>query len=549
MRAVLLCPRTRTGSARALGCCLVLSLVLPFAVSAKESLISGSEGAVARGEFIRSAVKTLRLPLVDGGELPYGRIPKALRPYVQTAYDRQALEVFGNDLRHGRAITRGEALQILMRLQNLRVKKVKVQYLDVDVSGPEGEAVQIAVDKQWLKPEGGDNFGVDSFLMAKESKLLLRRIGRGVTGDDVPGGTVQEVVPTIRVKLQVQKPQPFPKEEILQTIWQLLQQQYLYKDKLKADEAAYKAAEGLVESLNDPYTVFMRPTRSEQFQTQIQGELSGIGAQVELKGNVLVIVAPIEGSPAQKAGLLPGDEVLSVDGSSIAGLSLEDAVMKIRGPKGTTVKLRVRRNGVEFDVPVVRDVIKVPEIEISFQGTIAVVKLHQFGQTTERDLRMLMKKVQEQRPTGLVLDLRNNPGGLLHAAEIVLSNFLPLGSPIAQIATLDQKTVDVTEEPPTIVETVRMVVIVNKGSASASEIVAGALQDAKRAKIIGQQTFGKGTVQQLLQFRDGSTLKMTIAEWLTPAGRKIDGVGVEPDMLVEEEERDGPLRKALDILR
>jgi carboxyl-terminal processing protease len=395
-----------------------------------------------------------------------------------------------------------------------------------------------------MKPVRKNLFGVSRPLTGKEARLLLRRVVQGVPAkDDSP-------VPKVRINIRVPK-EELPKSDILNTIWQLLTEQYLYREKLKPDEAAYRAAEALVESLGDPYTVFMRPVKNEQFQTQIQGEITGIGAQVELRSGVLVIVSPLKGSPAEKAGLLPGDEIHAVDGESLKGLGLEDAVGKVRGPKGTTVKLRIHRNGAEFDVTVIRDVVRVPEIEISFQGSIAIVKLHQFGQITERDLRSLMEKVQEQKPTGLVLDLRNNPGGLLHAAEVVLSNFVPQGSPVAVILSPEQEYTELTDDPPTIGASIPVVVLVNKGSASASEIVAGALQDAKRARVIGEQTFGKGYVQQVLQFNDGSSLKMTIAEYLTPSRHKVDGIGITPDRVIPMEAggRDTQLLEALDLLR
>jgi carboxyl-terminal processing protease len=178
------------------------------------------------------------------------------------------------------------------------------------------------------------------------------------------------------------------------------------------------------------------------------------------------------------------------------------------------------------------------------------VKLVQFGSLTEKELRSLMTDIQAEKPAGVILDLRNNPGGLLHAAQLVLSNFLPKGSSIATIAARSQKYDDVTEDEPTIASTVPVVVLVNGGSASASEIVAGALQDYKRATIVGEKTFGKGTVQQIVEFRDGSGLKMTIAEWLTPKGRKIDGVGVTPDVVIAlSTDRDEQLLKAVSIIR
>jgi carboxyl-terminal processing protease len=228
-----------------------------------------------------------------------------------------------------------------------------------------------------------------------------------------------------------------------------------------------------------------------------------------------------------------------------------ESVAKVRGPKGSNVILGIRRDGTEMNITVMRDLIQVPEIIITKQQNVTIVKIVQFGNKTDRELRSIMAEIEEERPRGIIIDLRNNPGGLLHAADVVVSNFLPHGSTVARIKSRTDDYTEKTMDPPTISSDVPVVVLVNKGSASASEIVAGALQDAKRATIVGEKTFGKGTVQQIMEFLNGSGLKMTIAEWFTPAGRKIDGVGITPDVEVaaSEDNRDVQLLKALDLIR
>jgi carboxyl-terminal processing protease len=288
---------------------------------------------------------------------------------------------------------------------------------------------------------------------------------------------------------------------------------------------------------------------AQDFKTRIDGEVTGIGAQVEDRDGVLTIVAPLKGSPADRANLKAGDQILEVNGESLKGLNLNEAVAKVRGPKGSEVALLIRRGGAEFKVSVVRDTVRIAEVTVSWHGKISIVEVAQFGKTTQNELRGLMTRVMDENPTGIVIDLRNNPGGLLDAAEIMVSNFLPKGSTVAQIKsrskTFDRKTVN----EPIVPDNVPLVVLVNGGSASASEIVAGALSDAGRAKIVGTKTFGKGTVQELLQFNDLSSLKITVAEWLTPSGRKIDGIGLTPDIIVQPSDRDEQLRRALDLLR
>lgn len=505
-----------------------------------------AETNISRGDFIRNAVKALKIPLDDDVEEPTERLPKALIPYIGAAHKRGALKIFGSAIDHAQVVTRGEAIWVLMELQSLGGSTAvrAGTFSDVPSSSPYAKAVQMAIDRQWMKPYRPKIFGIARPLAARESTLLLKRVQKA------PAQRTNEETGTSTIRVQLKtKERPLPKDSILTAIWSILNEQYLYQSKINPDDAAYKAAEGLVQSLNDPYTVFMRPSSNKNFMSRIEGEVSGIGAQVEQKNGVLIIVSPLKGSPAEKAGLLPGDEILKANGESLQGLSFEDAVNKVRGPKGSSVKLTIRRNGGEMEISVVRDTVKVPEIEISFQGDIGVVKLHQFGQITERDLRLHMADIQKKNPKGIVLDLRNNPGGLLHAADVVVSNFLPEGSVVAQITSPDKNSNEVTTDMPTILASVPVVVLVNKGSASASEIVAGALQDAKRATIVGEKTFGKGTVQQVLQFTDGSSLKMTVAEWMTPSGRKIDQVGIEPDFVVPEGDRDEPMLKALELLR
>lgn len=517
---------------------------LARAATAPQAVRVRSTAAVTRGDFLRSAMKSLKVTLMeDRKKLPYRRIPKALEPYVQTAYELGVVKGWGYDASFQQPVTRGEAAELVVLLNNAS-KVSKRRFADVDAKTARGRAILTAVEEGWMKPENSRLFGAAAPLTRSESASLLLAAG----GDAVEKAESGKNVPVLRIKINSVK-KPLPNQEVLEKIWHLLTTDYLYKDKLKYDEAGFKAVEGLIQSAADPYTTFMRPSSARNFQQQMEGEVTGIGAQVEQKEGTIIIVTPLSGSPAEKAGLQPGDFILSVDGKTLSGLSFEDAVNRIRGPKDTQVQLHINRNGSEFDVTVTRDIIKIPEVEISWRGEIAVVKLIQFGETTDKHLRGDMEDVQKRSPKGLILDLRNNPGGLLHAAGVVLSNFLPEGSVFATIETPDGSRKEITEEAPTIGQDVKIVVLVNKGSASASEIVAGALQDTKRATILGEKTYGKGSVQQVYPMPDGSKFKMTVATWKTPKGRIIDGNGVEPDILVEKGDRDEQMIRALDILR
>lgn len=527
----------------------VLFMALPCslaAASVADVLRTGDNGAVSRGEFVRAAVQIIGIPAADR-VLPYRRVPQSLVPSVQAAYAKGALAVFGEELFPARPILRGEALAILASLKGLSADPA-TGFRDLrGLHASIAVAVQVAIDQQWMEPQSSGVFGAKEILHGKDARILLRKVmGEGGIEEDEDGP------PTIRINftgVQQRSTGVLPKSQILEALWQIINDDYLHADKIDANEAAYSAAESIVGSLKDPYSVFYRPAGARDFQTRINGEVSGIGAQVEDKDGILTIVTPLTGSPAEKSGLKPGDQILAVDGVSIVGMPYEEAVDKVRGPKGSTVLLQIRRSGSTFDVSVMRDTIKVPEITISWQEEIAVVQLLQFGKLTDTDLRPEMVHIQEQEPKGIILDLRNNPGGLLHAATSVVNNFLTKGSPVAIIRSRSGEEVDRTDMEPTIDSGVPVVVLVNGGSASAAEIVAGALQDAGRVTVIGEKTFGKGTVQEVLEFNDQSSLKLTIAEWLTPKGRKIDGVGVQPDLVVPYSDRDDQMAKALEILK
>lgn len=531
---------------------IFLFLTIPATSFGASPLPADDAAVVSRGDFLRAAIIQLAVP-VSPKAVPTGTytraVPKALQPYVSAAEKQNALQLFGKDLGLSKTITRGESAALMALLLNAKPSGSAMTFTDIKEGSLIERGARVAVERGWMQSVRSTFFGADRSLTSKEAKEIFGKASG--TPNTEMGPTGQVKIPSKTIKVNTANAPALPESSLLQTVWQLLNQQYYYTDKIDNAEAGYKAAEGLVNSLNDPYTVFMRPVDAKQFQTQIDGQVSGIGAQVEYADNALMVVSPISGSPAQKAGLKAGDKITKVDGTSLAGLTLSSAVDKIRGPKGTTVKLTVIRDGSEMEIDVIRDTVKLPEIDISMQDDIAVIRLVQFGQTTDTQLRSLMVEVAAKNPKGIVLDLRNNPGGLLHAAEMTLSNFLPMGSTVAIIKSKGDSFTEVTSDKPTIDADTPMVVLMNKGSASASEIVAGALQDYKRAIVIGEKSFGKGTVQQIVEFKDGSSLKMTIAEWHTPKDRTINHLGLDPDVPVVAGDgtRDEQLLKALDLLR
>ncbi len=327
----------------------------------------------------------------------------------------------------------------------------------------------------------------------------------------------------------------------------------------ESDNATYAAIRGVLSQVEDPNTSFMSPDEADFFRENLQGSFEGIGARVDWDMNfdTVRIVEPFENQPAWEAGIKRDDFITHVDGEEIIGTDLTSAIEKIRGPKGSTVVLTIVRLTEEapFDVEVVRDRIEIPTIETkTVGGDIAYVRLNTFNENAGALVRDAVTAALEQKPSALIFDLRGNPGGLLRQAVEVASVFLPKGEPVLIERFSDGKEdIYVTEDAPVTTD-LPVVVLVNEGSASASEIVAGAIQDKARGQLVGGTTYGKGSVQLPQTLSDGSILRVTIARWFTPDDRTIDGAGLAPDVAVEltdadrQAQRDPQLDKAIELL-
>jgi carboxyl-terminal processing protease len=320
----------------------------------------------------------------------------------------------------------------------------------------------------------------------------------------------------------------------------------------------YGAINGMVEALGDPYSSFMEPDATKSFMEDLSGEISGIGAQIEEKDNKIIIVAPLPGSPAEKIGIKPQDQVVKIDGTDTTNMALNEAIDRIRGKAGTKVKLSVIHSGsttpVEYEIT--RETIKVESVNWKMlPGNIGYIQITQFGDDTTDLFKQAAKEIDAKNPKGVIIDLRSNPGGYLETAVDVSSMFDKDKVVVQEKykdGHIDQSK---TNNSDPILGKYKVIVLVDGGSASASEIVAGALQDWGKAKLVGQKTFGKGSVQELENLNGGSTLRITVAKWLTPNGRTIDGTGLEPDYVVEFSQadedagKDPQLDKALELLK
>ena len=324
--------------------------------------------------------------------------------------------------------------------------------------------------------------------------------------------------------------------------WTSLRRELLNKSYAGTDES-YEAIRGMLASLDDPYTRFLDPKEFKQMQIDTSGELTGVGIQITLDKDTkdIVVVSPIEGTPASKAGVQPKDVIVSVDGKSTKGMTTEDAVKLIRGKEGTEVTLGLRRKGAVVMVPLKRARIEINAVESRLStgqdGTkVGYIRLKQFNAKASREMRTAIRNLEQKGAQGFVLDLRSNPGGLLEASVDIARQWLDEGT-IVSTKTRDGIQ-NVRRATGSALTNRPVVVLVNEGSASASEILSGALQDNNRAVLVGQKTFGKGLVQSVRGLSDGSGLTVTIAKYLTPKGTDIHKNGIRPDIPIELSEKE-----------
>lgn len=339
-------------------------------------------------------------------------------------------------------------------------------------------------------------------------------------------------------------------------IWRIVKKQY-FGEQVDDQKLFYGALSGIVGALKDPYSVFFDPETTKKFNEELAGTFQGIGAEIGMKKEMIVVVAPLPNSPAERAGLHAGDIIVAIDGKDTGGMSTDMAVSLIRGKKGTVVKLTMFREGFKEpkEFSITRDDIKIESVTWKMMDRFAYIKITHFNADTTPMFGRALRELLAKNPKGLIVDLRNDPGGYLESAVEVTSEWLPKGSVVViQHASETDEEQFVSEKNPRL-ESMPTVVLVNGGSASASEIMAGALQDYKKATLIGEKTFGKGSVQNYEPLRDGSSIKITVAEWLTPKRRSINKHGIEPDIKVErtredyEAGKDPQLDRAISFLK
>ncbi len=323
----------------------------------------------------------------------------------------------------------------------------------------------------------------------------------------------------------------------LPQVYETIKNYFYQPERVDDQQALYGALKGVVEELDDPYSEFFNPSDLENFESSLEGEFSGVGIEISIKDKVLTVIAPLSGTPAEAAGIQAGDKILKIDGESTEGITLSEAAMKIRGEIGTIVTLTVlHKDDTQEDIPVVRDKITVVALtsKLVNDDRIGYIHLSRFDSNVTLELDKAIASFDLNKLDGIILDMRNNPGGLLSAAISVSSRFVDKGVIVSTKSRIsgDQNYYSSGNRVPNL----PIVILINGGTASAAEITAGAIRDHEMGILIGEQSFGKGVIQQLFNYADGSGLKLTIGEYKTPNGQAVQGVGLTPDIEVGEDE-------------
>ncbi len=520
---------------------------------------------INKAEFIKYLVKlnSEEFQPSSTADLPFSdtRNNAWYASYLKEAIELGILDASDDKAYPYKKLTIAEALELLFKSRGVAIPdsyEGNVPYKDVANSDRWAPLIMKAVEIDVVTPDKAKTFGLYKRLSRGRAAHIIWRMDLAKIPENQKkspnvkdSGDAQEVVINLGSTINnydngIQK---------VIDVWSIINNNYLDRasfDKEAASEAAIRA---ILEELDDQYSTYLNREENAAFSDDLDGTVEGIGAFVGLEENEqITIISPIQDSPAQKAGLKAGDIINKVNGRSTIGMSLEEAVSYIKGPRGTKVKLEIKRGGKTFTVDVTRDVVNIESVayETIEGGSIMHLKLLQFGTKSASEFEKAIDQVNEDpKIKGVILDMRDNPGGLLNAAVRILGFMLPKGSDAVNIQYNFFNQKQNTRGNNQLANT-PMVVLVNKGSASAAEIVAGAIQDNDRAVLIGDVTFGKGTVQEVNYFRDNSSLKLTVAKWLTPGGQDIQGNGVTPDILVsnpEDGSTDLQLKKAISEIK
>lgn len=518
---------------------------------------------LTRKEFYKLLLTYGMAELTEEVNLPYSDIKNdsPYATYIQTAINLKILKPSGENPKFepDKIIRKHEALKIMFETlgvgNNYFLSKNDFPFTDVTVDSVMAPVAKKAADLKILEKDDPKKFKANKRLTKGELIDYLHKIRASTIRLN---GVTQTKTTSINLNNYNDAEKELFQNESFATflnVWESLQENYYYKDKLNDDELLLTAIKAMVEEASaktgDKYTVFEKPSPASSILNKLDNEYEGIGIMIELIDDKITIVAPFKGSPAEEAGLKANDIIIKVDSTSVVGETLEIVSGKIKGERDTKVVITVQRNGKELEIPVTRKFISVNSVETktmtnSSGKTIGYVSLINFSNKTYEEFKTKVTELTKEPVAGLIIDLRNNPGGYLDVSVNIISLFTKETKVAVNLEYPNNETEKYKTNGTGTFANYKVVILINEGSASASEIVAGALQDYKVAKVIGQQSFGKGSVQELKQYADGSILKYTISRWLTPNGQVINEHGITPDKVVKNvEDKDSQLEAAL----
>ncbi len=447
-------------------------------------------------------------------------------PYVARAVELGIVDRNANYFNPKAYMTRLEALQWLMYVEGIPVPLFHSEadkFMDLK-EDTDRALVQKALDLTLVEPSDSKYFGANFRLTRGEAATWVYRTSLMGTSN-FNSGTISIELGGVSNEL-----------EILQSIWDLIHSDYYKGDSLRYEDVRYSAIEGMIKGLGDKHSSFQRPAQSEAFNDDLAGEFEGIGTYMEMNENdEMVIVAPLNGSPAEKAGVQSGDIIKAVDGKSTEGLDSYEISRLIKGPAGTDVKITFERDGSLIDIIITRAHIEVPVVDWEYRDNVAIISIYEFTDNVGDKFAEAVEEAMKKNPQGIILDLRDNPGGYIDAAAKILNYFFPENTPIFRVWFGDESTLRYESAGSEIyLGDMPVAVLQNGGTASASEIISLTLKEDKNAIIVGEQSYGKGTAQRLYPMSDGSVLKLSVARWTSNAETCINEIGIEPTVEVED---------------
>ncbi len=499
---------------------------------------------LTKGELYKLIITEGMAPLSQTIELPFSDIDKdsPYATYIQTAIDTKILKILPDQTAFGLndKVTKVSALTTMFNSlgigTNYFFSKADFPFEDITSHSYIAPLADKAAKLNILEPTAPTQFLQNKRITKAEAADYLYKIKQNVqptmtiTLTQTPSTTKNSTAEN-----DLTSNENFP---TLVDVWSTMKSKYLYKDQLDDDKLIYAAIKGMVSEAKDKYTVFDAPAETANLLARLSNKYEGIGIIIELIDNKVTVITPFHGSPAEKAGIQGQDIITKVDGVSTEGLNLEEVSAKIKGPAKSSVKITISRAGKEMEFSITRSSITIKRVNSKTLKTtsgknIAYISLSDFGQGAEVEITNAANELIKSNPSGFILDLRNNPGGYVDTAVNILSLFTTEAKVAVKMEFVDKHVEESKTEANGLLSGYKIVVLINEGSASASEITAGALKDYGIATLVGKKSFGKGVAQELRTYKDGSLLKYTVSNWLTPNGTNINKQGITPDVIVE----------------